>query len=108
MLCDADLAVVLPLMAELTALCKGMKSWHDTFMQASIVVSGHLRAGHICAGTGLTAATSAPGLGSLPPHLRRDWAHCRHICVRTSSVFRWAARRWCTMLGLEAWVAWPG
>jgi hypothetical protein len=41
---------------------------------------------HICAGTELTAATSAPGLGSpLPhlhrdrahplPHLRRDWAH---------------------------------
>ena len=59
MLCDADLAVVLPLMAELTALCKGMKSWHDTFMQASIVASGHLR--HICAGTGLTAATSASG-----------------------------------------------
>jgi hypothetical protein len=30
---------------------------------------------HICAGTGLTSATSAPGLGSLLPHLRRDWAH---------------------------------
>ena len=51
---------------------------------------------HICTGTGLTAATSAPGLGhprictcpgrspatsaprrlrSFPPHLHRDWAH---------------------------------
>ena len=26
--------------------------------------------------------TSAPGLGSPPPHLRRDWAHPRHICAR--------------------------
>ena len=28
-----------------------------------------------CAGAGLAPATSAPGLGSPPPHLRRDWAH---------------------------------
>ena len=28
--------------------------------------------GHICAGTGLTPATSAPGPGSPLPHLRRD------------------------------------
>ena len=28
---------------------------------------------HICAGTGLNQATSAPGLGSPLPHLRRDW-----------------------------------
>ena len=34
----------------------------------------------ICAGTGLTPATSAPGLGSPLPHLRRDWAHPAHIC----------------------------
>ena len=27
---------------------------------------------HICSGTGLTPATSAPGLGSFLPHLRRD------------------------------------
>ena len=27
---------------------------------------------HICAGTGLTPATSAPGLGSRLPHLHRD------------------------------------
>ena len=49
---------------------------------------------HICTGTGLTPATSAPGLGSpLPhlhrdwarscPHLRRDWAHPCHICTGT-------------------------
>ncbi len=30
---------------------------------------------HICIGTGLTLATSAPGLGSPSPQLRRDWAH---------------------------------
>jgi hypothetical protein len=30
-----------------------------------------------------TAATSAPGLGPLQPHLRRDWAHCSHICTGT-------------------------
>jgi hypothetical protein len=35
---------------------------------------------HICAGTGLTPATSAPGLGSHLPHLRPDWAHPCHIC----------------------------
>jgi hypothetical protein len=35
---------------------------------------------HICAGTGLTPATSAPGPGSPLPHLRRDWAHpCPHL-----------------------------
>ena len=34
---------------------------------------------HICTGTGLTPATSAPGLGSPLPHLRRDWAHPCHI-----------------------------
>ena len=38
---------------------------------------------HICAGTGLTAATSAPGPGSPLPHLRRDWAHPCHICAGT-------------------------
>jgi hypothetical protein len=29
---------------------------------------------HICAGTGLTAATPSPGLGSPLRHLHRDWA----------------------------------
>jgi hypothetical protein len=38
---------------------------------------------HICAGTGLTPTTSAPGRGSLPPHLRRDRAHSHHICTGT-------------------------
>ena len=34
-----------------------------------------LHACHICTGTGLTPATSAPGLGPpLLPHLHRDWA----------------------------------
>jgi hypothetical protein len=36
---------------------------------------------HICAGTGLIHATSAPGLGSPPPQLHRDWAHPCHICA---------------------------
>ncbi len=33
------------------------------------------RPGHICAGTALAPATSAPGLRSPLPHLRRDSAH---------------------------------
>ena len=28
-------------------------------------------------------AASAPGLGSPPPHLHRDWARPRHICAGT-------------------------
>ena len=32
---------------------------------------------------GLTPATSALGLGSPLPHLRRGWAHPCHICTRT-------------------------
>ena len=32
---------------------------------------------------GFTRATSAPGLGSPLPHLRRDWAHRCHICTGT-------------------------
>jgi hypothetical protein len=39
---------------------------------------------HTCAGTGLTPATSAPGLGSPLPHLRRDWVHRCHICMGTA------------------------
>jgi hypothetical protein len=38
---------------------------------------------HICAGTGLAAATSAPGPGSPLPHLRRDRARRCHICAGT-------------------------
>ena len=38
---------------------------------------GHIAAA-ICTETGLTPATSAPGLGSPLPHLHRDWARrCR-------------------------------
>ncbi len=38
---------------------------------------------HICTGTGLTPATSAPGLGSPLPHLHRDWARPCHSCTGT-------------------------
>ena len=37
---------------------------------------------NIRADTGLTPATSAPGLGSPLPHPCRDWAHPCHICAR--------------------------
>jgi hypothetical protein len=47
---------------------------------------------HICTGTGLTPATSAPGLGAPLPHLRRDWAHACHVCTGTAS-FRRRLRR---------------
>ena len=40
-------------------------------------------AAHICAGTGLTPPTSAPGLGSPDLRLHRDWAHPCHICAGT-------------------------
>ena len=38
---------------------------------------------HICTGTGLAPATSAPGMGSPLPHLHRDWARPFHICAGT-------------------------
>ena len=37
---------------------------------------------HICSGTGIAPATSAPGLGSPPPHLRRDHARLVHTRAR--------------------------
>ena len=41
---------------------------------------------HVCAATGLTPATSAPGLGSLLPHLRRGGLRGPHRChIGTSS-----------------------
>ena len=40
-------------------------------------------ADHLCAETGLIPPTSAQGLGSPRPHLRRDWAHPAHICAGT-------------------------
>ena len=39
-------------------------------------LSNSTRCDHICAVAGLTPATSAPGLGSPLPHLRRGWAQC--------------------------------
>ena len=42
---------------------------------------------HICTGTGLTPAASAPGVGSPRPHLRREWGPLSspkpQICART-------------------------
>ncbi len=50
----------------------------------------HLPMGHTLANVAppdpkqpLHSATSAPGLGSVLPHLHRDWAHCCHICAGT-------------------------
>ena len=43
-------------------------------------------AAHICAGTGLTPATFAPGLGSLLIHLHWDLAHPAHICTETGLI----------------------
>jgi hypothetical protein len=42
---------------------------------------GGPKVAHICTGTGLTPATSAPGVGPPRPHLHRDWAHPGHICT---------------------------
>ncbi len=39
----------------------------------------------ICAGTALSAATSAPGLRFPLPHLRRDCAYPCHICTVTQA-----------------------
>jgi hypothetical protein len=56
---------------------------------------------HTCATTGLTPATSAPGLGSPLPHLRRDWAHpCPHLhrdwarpsAIHSSNITRYRRR----------------
>ena len=57
---------------------------------------------HICAGTALAPATSAPGLGSPAtrapglgsprPHLRRDWAHPSRGLSASSGVF--SRHRW--------------
>ena len=56
---------------------------------------------HICAGTGLTPATSAPGLGSPLPHLRRDRAsHLHEDCARPAHI--------CTGTGLGPAKSAPG
>ena len=71
---------------------------------------------HICAGAGLTPATSARGLGSPLPRLHRDWAHPCHICAGTRCLGRrrpQRMRRWCESrrIGLAAttgrWVRIP-
>ena len=41
---------------------------------------------------GLHPMPHAPGLGSPPPHLRRDWAHSYHICAGTRRAPAPAAR----------------
>ncbi len=58
--CDADKALALPRL-------------HRDYAQPC----------HICTGTGLNPATSAPGLGSILPRLHRDWARPCHICTGT-------------------------
>jgi hypothetical protein len=53
--------------------------WHRTVDRADSPrkpCSGGQR--HICTRTGLTPATSAPGPGSLLPHLHWDWAPPGH------------------------------
>ena len=49
----------------------------------SSVIDEVLHPCHICTGTALTAATSAPGLRSPLPHLHRDCADCCLICTAT-------------------------
>jgi hypothetical protein len=80
---------------------------------------------HICTGTGLVAATSAPGPGSPLPHRHRDWARRCHICTGTGLTPAtsapglgsplphrhqdWARRRHtCTGTGLTAATSAPG
>ena len=57
---------------------------------------------HICAGTGLTPATSALGLGSPLPHLQRDWAHPCHICNGPELTLPHLARAWAQLLPKSA------
>ena len=47
----------------------------EVFGSALLIVRNTMSAvsARVCTGTGLTPATSAPGLGSPLPHLRRDW-----------------------------------
>jgi hypothetical protein len=60
--------------------------------------------GHICTGTALTAATSAPAMGSPLPHLHRDCAHGCHICAGNGL----AAATSAPGLGLAAAASAPG
>ena len=60
---------------------------------------------HVCTGTGLTPASSAPGLGSPLPPLRRGWAHRCHICTGTGLT---PAHMFCAGAGLTAATSAPG
>jgi hypothetical protein len=52
------------------AIRVGLKDdWHRISRRRAAKVPSD----HICAGTGLAPATSAPGLGSPLPHLHQDW-----------------------------------
>jgi hypothetical protein len=83
---------------------------------------------HICAGTGLTPATSAlglasppatsaPGLGSRLPHLRRDWARSQVTVKDADPVFNITCDRLvegvhlrcCHLVGSKLWAGeWDG
>ena len=67
---------------------------HQVFFHPHARV-GRIRC-HIRARTGLTPATSAPGLGPPLPHLRRDWAHPCHIGTATGLALHFlpAAHLW--------------
>ena len=56
-----------------------------TGLTAATSAPGLRSPGHICTGTGRTPATSAPGLGSPLPDLHRDWVQPSHICTGTCS-----------------------
>ena len=62
---------------EIDADCGGtldMEEIANAFRRACPSHIFHRDPAHCCTGTGLTPATSAPGLGSPLPHLHRDWA----------------------------------
>ena len=60
------------------------------------------RTSHICPATGLTPATSAPGLGSSLPHLHRDGAS--HICTGNGLTRGAFKERRTPQLFASAWV----
>ena len=75
-------------------------------VSAECIANMYLPARNICAGTWLTPATSAPGLGSSPPHLRRDWAHPANICAETTLNPASSAPRLCPPLS-HLHQSWP-